>query len=394
MDVHGFRNGTPGEVPWIRVMIALSSAVLLTLLLASCSASRSYEAALLLADIAAMGAPSRLKDQTPPPERRMLQFMASDQVYNADLYHPAEQPLASLLLVPGAAPEGRHDPRLMAFAMSMARARFLVLVPDLAGLRRLEVRPHDARQLADIFDYLVSHGEWTPGGPAGICAFSYAVGPALLASLDRRIRDRVSFVLAVGGYYDLVEVLTYFTTGYFRERDHWRHNLPDPYAKWLFVRSNLERIDNPKERALFQSITEQKLKDPESALDEFESQLGPQGRSLYVFITNSDPAQTPQLVQELPPSIQEDIRGLDLANKDLTQLKAHLILVHGRDDNVIPYTQSIALANALPRSQAALFLLNGLAHVDLRPGLIAGWQWWRATYALLTQRDLSRARRP
>jgi hypothetical protein len=42
-------------------------------------------------------------------------------------------------------------------------------------------------------------------------AFSYAAGPAILAALEAEIRERTGFILAVGGYHDLGQVLTFFT---------------------------------------------------------------------------------------------------------------------------------------------------------------------------------------
>ena len=52
---------------------------------------------------------------------------------------------------------------------------------------------------------------------------------------------------------------------------------------------------------------------------------------------------------------------------DLTSFDANLILLHGRDDTIIPFTESVALTTAVGADQASLFLVNVLAHVDLRP---------------------------
>jgi len=43
-----------------------------------------------------------------------------------------------------------------------------------------------------------------------------------------------------------------------------------------------------------------------------------------------------------------------------------VILLHGRSDNIIPYTESVALARALPPAQVELFLIEGFAHVDVQ----------------------------
>jgi pimeloyl-ACP methyl ester carboxylesterase len=78
----------------------------------------------------------------------------------------------------------------------------------------------------------------------------------------------------------------------------------------------------------------------------------------------------PALIAKLPPAVWTDINALDLSQHDLSGLHARLILVHGFDDSLIPYTQSKALARAVPRGQARLYLIHGLAHVDIH-GLAA-----------------------
>jgi fermentation-respiration switch protein FrsA (DUF1100 family) len=51
----------------------------------------------------------------------------------------------------------------------------------------------------------------------------------------------------------------------------------------------------------------------------------------------------------------------------MAALHARLLLLHGRGDNIIPYTESIELAQSVPAGRARLFLVDGLAHVDLQP---------------------------
>ncbi len=115
------------------------------------------------------------------------------------------------MLVPGVVPEGKDDPRLVALAQTLARARFAVLVPDIASLRAQKVGPEDARAIAAAITWLASCG--TPS--VGVMAISYAVGPAILAALGPQAAPRVRFLVAIGGYYDLTAVVTFFTTGYF-----------------------------------------------------------------------------------------------------------------------------------------------------------------------------------
>lgn len=299
---------------------------------------------------------------------------------------PAGQALAKMVLVPGVAARGKEDPRLMAFAETLARAQILVVVPDLPGLRDLKVGIRNVQAVEDAFAHLIADEDLAPQAPAGLGAFSYAVGPTILAALRQRIRDRVDFLLAVGGYHDLTRVLTYFTTGYYFHEGEWRYLAPNSYGQWVFVISNLERLSDPGDREVFRRMAERRMDRPADAIDHLVLGLSPEGQALLELLDNTDPRRTPDLIARLPNSIGADIRALNLANKNLELLEAHLILVHGRDDNIIPYSESIGLASRLPPDQVDLYIVDGLFHVDLEPGLFDGWRLWRAIRALLKRR--------
>lgn len=304
-----------------------------------------------------------------------------------DLYRPPERARAALLLVPGAAETGKDDPRLVSFARGLAAHGFLVLVPDLPGPKALRVGSEDIGEIAAAADYLFSlpHG----AGPLGIAAVSYGVGPAILAALEPRVRDRVGFLVSLGGYYDATSVLTFFTTGYWRKEAGapWQLGRPNAYGKWVFVLGNASRLDSYPDRERLEAIARQKLANPDADVSRLQESLGPQGRAVMALLDNRDPLRVPALIATLPERIQAEIAALDLADKDLSGLHAQVLLVHGRDDAIVPYSESIALAKALgPR--AHLYLLDRLAHASLTPGDLAdAWRLWRAAVRLLSLRD-------
>ena len=94
----------------------------------------------------------------------------------------------------------------------------------------------------------------------------------------------------------------------------------------------------------------------------------------------------PDLLDKLPARMRSELQGINPAAHDLSRLRANVILLHGRGDNLIPFTESIALADALPAGQAQLFLIDGLAHVDFRPKAYDVPQLLGAMQSLLDQR--------
>ncbi len=342
---------------------------------------RWAEAAYLLSKLA------RPEAQT-APARSLVSYEVDGRAYEADLYLPEAKPKAGALLVPGALAAGKDDKRLIAFAGVMVAADFAVLVPDIPAIRQLRLRASDAADIADAIVYFSRRPELA-GRPLGVVAFSYAAGPALLAVLDPKIGAKADFLMAVGPYYDAEAVLTFFTTGYFRSgAGAWQHLDPNAYGKWLFVASNAAEVAHDQDRALLAEIARRKLKDTQAGVADIAARLGPEGRGIYDFVENTDPARAPALIAALPQPIREEIGALDLKRRDLSNLSPALILVHGLDDPIIPYTESLALAEAVPAGKAGLYLVQNLSHVDLGEiGLRDAVTLWRAVHHLLVERD-------
>ncbi len=327
------------------------------------------------------------------PERNAVAYQVAGRDYNGDLYRPGDTALAALVLVPGAAPEGKDDPRLVAVAMSLARVRFLVLVPEIANLRDLEVRPADAGAVADALRHLAARPD-APPGARGLVAISYAAGPAVLAALEPDLGAQVDFLVAVGGYYDIEALVTFFTTGRYRTAPDrpWQAATPNPYGRWIFLRGNAGRLEVSRDRALLREMARRKLNDLAAPIDDLAARLGPEGRSVHALLQNRDPEAVPGLIARLPPDVRRDMRGLDPKRRDLSTLGADAILIHGRDDAVIPYTESLALAAALGPERTHLTLVDNLAHVDLGPAdALDALRLWRAAYRVLSLRDAGSA---
>ena len=199
-------------VAWRRGALVIAGAGAL-LSLAACALLPRYEALLVLADLAAGPHTSRLERITPAPTRSPVAYQIEERGRVGYLYLPGDGAArAAMVLVPGVVPDGIDDPRLVEFGTTLARVGFAVLTPDMPGYRALELRASDGRVVADAFAWLSAQAELSPRGYAGIGALSYAVTPAVLAALEPNLAERVRFILAIGGCYDLAACIEFFTT--------------------------------------------------------------------------------------------------------------------------------------------------------------------------------------
>lgn len=393
------RRSAPRAAGAVAVIILLAVVILGVLWMRSLIAP-----ALVLTDIVAGAAPSPLKTLTAAPQRVDVRFSGNGEPLDGDLYLPGRgRPRAGVVLVPGVVPLGHRDPRLVAFAQTLARAGFAVLAPSLPAYRLRQVQPGDVVRISAAFRHLVDHPDWAPQGRAGMVAFSYAVGFAVLAALDPAIREQVRFVVGIGGYYDLNEVLTYATTGHYRVDGRWRQRAADPYGQWVFLESARPHLGDARDRWLLGEMARRKLENLDADLGPLARELGPEGRSIYRLLTNPDPAAVPARLADLPVAVRGVLDALTLHDKDLTALRARLILLTGEDDPLIPYTQSLALARAVPAGQAQVLIIHRvLGHVELHLGrafeasfwgqdLPDLWRLYRAVRLLLLEQCRGRA---
>lgn len=382
---------------------------LIPFLLTACVSPESWEAVRVLKDIDAGEAPSALKETTATPSRREVTYRVTQPgtgqpgpLQTADLYHPnrpdPDNLDGALVLVPGFTSSGKNDRRLVALAKSFARSGFLVLVPDLLGSRETRVRLGDARRIADAVVHLSGRRELKAlagegGTPeVGIVAISYAVGLAILATTEPDAKPHTGFLVGLGGYYDTTEVVRFTTTGAYRlpGESRWRNAVPLRAAKWYFLSGNIEALSDAQDRATLTAIAVIRQRSGREALvdsqgRELAAQLGPEGRDLYALMTNEDPAQVEPLLAVLPEALRAQLDALTLRDRDLSHLTGRLILIHGREDPLVPFSESLALSKAVPQTQ--LFLIDGFSHINPRSvGVIGQLQLAEAIQAILARR--------
>jgi hypothetical protein len=343
-----------------------------------CATARHHDAYLVLDHLGTPGEESRLERSTARPSRASISFVIDGRANSGDLYLPGDgAPAAALVLVPGAVPEGKDHERLVELAQTLARVRFAVLTPELKGYRDLEIRPEQVREVADAFRYLAQRDDLSPNGRAGIGAISFAVGPAVLAALEDDIRERVRFVFGVGGYHDLRLAIRFFTTGYFEADGKLRYVEPSEYGRLVFAKSVQRQLSDPADQATLGAMVDARMRDATADIAPLAAGLGPEGQSVYRLLINADPGRALELISALPDETVATIDALTLADKELGTLPARLILVHGKNDPLIPYSESIALARAAAPSRSRVTIVNHvLGHVDLGFSRLLSVQFW------------------
>ncbi len=322
-----------------------------------------------LLDETTVSAPDRgsLAWVTPSPVVERLQIPRDGErdKIPADLYRlPDGKRQAAILLTHGIIEAGKDDPRLIRFARSLARSGFVVLVPELRGMKSFRILFRDVDDIVASFRFLASRKRIVDEKKIGLLGFSYGAGPTFMAAVHPSIQHQVKFLVSFGGYYDPINVIRFITTGYYEYRDEKGFLKPEPYGKWVFFMNNVDYVKDEKDRRLLREVFTQEAKQERGEMPQLLRALTPSGKYLYELLTNEDPRRVSDLVERIDPRVQDYLRKLTVVPL-IPSIHAYLLIGHGSTDPLIPYTESLRLADAVSdKSKVHLAILKLFTHVD------------------------------
>lgn len=293
-----------------------------------------------------------------------VEFQGRERIIEADLYRPAdEEKHSAVLLNHGVVDTGKKDFRLVSLAKTLARAGFVVLVPAFERMKEFKVGPKDIEEIVESFQYLLTLPCTLPQ-KAGMIGFSYGAGPTLLAATRPEIKSKVKFLVSFGGYYDLKNVIKFITTGYYEHQGYIEYQRPQEYGKEVFLLSNLDLLENENDREILKNIFARTVYARENRFDSLVKKLTPGGKGVFDLLTNKDPSQVEELLANLNPKIKRYIAELSPEGA-LRDLEAYLLIAHGNPDQLIPYTESLKLVEAIEdKKKVHLAILDIYTHVD------------------------------
>jgi fermentation-respiration switch protein FrsA (DUF1100 family) len=183
-------------------------------------------------------------------------------------------------------------------------------------------------------------------------------------------------VLALGGYADARELVRYFTTGAYAFGGIGGRASVDPALAWAFLAQNLDLVPDARDRTAVGGALHGRAPPPDA---------GPGARAVLALLQNREPARVDALLNALPAETRGLLDALSPA-RHLGRTRARLLLVHGKDDPAIPFTESLRLAAAAP-DRARLVLVELIGHVE---GQAPAWRrladllrLWSVCYELL-----------
>ena len=276
------------------------------------------------------------------PSRRPVVYASGDKLEEADLYlPPGRGKHGAVLLFLGVNPAGKDDARVVNLAKGLARAGLVVMIPWSDRMTQQRVSFEEVENLVAAFRHMQTLEEVDPAR-AGMGGFCVGASLAAVAAQDERIRDQVKFVNFFGGYYDardLVKSVVTESRFYGDDSQAWA---PDSLSVDVVTTHLVEAVPDPDERTLLSA----RFQDGSAAAAVDDAALSTEARVVSALLSGPTLDEADDLLAKLPERTLAELAAIS-PSKGIDQLSARTLIMHDRQDELVPSEESRRMADAM-----------------------------------------------
>lgn len=259
-------------------------------------------------------------------------------------------PWPAVVFVNGATRRGRHHPTVRRLARGLARAGFLVVVPDPPGLARGEITRRTFSATVAVTRATAAHPD-ARGGKVALVGVSVGASLALLAAAEPGVAEDVTVVAGIAPYGDLRQVILLATTGHHRRDGRFVAHQPDPFVRLVIGRSLAASLPPGPDRRRLVARMRAVPWESDAPLATLRRHppagLGSGGKALVRLLLNRDPRRFAALYAAVPAPIRSAVRRLSPLFR-AERIRARVELASAPVDKYFPVDESRALVRAAP----------------------------------------------
>ncbi len=282
------------------------------------------------------------------------------------IYRPEGRgPWPAIMFVTGAHPLRRKEPVVQRVAEGLARAGYLVVLPDLPGLGVGELTTRTVDAAAAIAQEATSMRD-VRGGRVALIGASTGASIALLLAARSELDGRISLVSSITPYADLRKMICLATTARYENGGSYREYAVTNLLRRAVARSMIVTLAAGEERERLLAEVGDILEDddPFARLPLQAPPLSSEAQAIMRVLENTDATRFEEIFGDLSPALRTVIERLSPLSV-AADVRAPVELAVPPNDPYFPLDEAETLARSMPNVR--LTVTSALDHT--RPGV-------------------------
>ena len=260
------------------------------------------------------------------------------------------------ILFPGASPTAEDHPKMIMLGQVLAQNGFKVYIPRIPPLKKLDITIINVQWFTCFYQWIINTEKVNP---QKILMAGMSYGGGLMLRMLKEINNKVPIpksVLTFGTYSDSNSLFHYFLTGSISANEKQFQIPPHEWGLVVIFQNYLNNLQTNWDSSELQKAIQLKIQDDVNCdilinkLPDFQKEV------FHSIMSGTSTLEVKKLAQTILKNEQESFKHLSPKYwaKDIPKI---VFIVHGAHDSMVPFTESIQLADYLPNTELCISYL-------------------------------------
>ena len=286
------------------------------------------------------------------------------------VFYYKKQPAQTIIIFPGASPYAENHPGMIMLGHGLRNAGYNVFLPRIPSLKELKLEKENVDWFAHCYSELLKHDKINVTNVM-VIGLSYGGATLLRASLDQRMQAHPpKSYLSYGTYYSINTALNFFLTGEISYNQKTYYIPPHEWGMIVLFYNFINTININYDQTAITKILKHRINDEEEEMTTLLNSLDDTIKQFVKKILNG------KINTELKTMVKQIINNnkslLEYLSPDLWAKKVNnkVFIIHGANDSMVPFTESILLHGQLPNSTLFISFLYEHREISSNRGIL------------------------
>ena len=277
----------------------------------------------------------------------------------------------SIIIFPGASPYAENHPGMIMLGSALRDAGYNVYLPRIPSLKNLILEKENIDWFAHCYQELASQ-RIKRKNDIMIVGLSYGGASLLRATLDPRMQSpKPKSILSYGTYYSISTALDFFMTGVIKYNDETYKITPHEWGPIVLFYNFIDTIETTYDKMKIKDILKYRIRDEHEQVKQKIKKLedSKEKKLLENILTGVLTEEMKELVQMMIEKNDELLSYLSPENW-ISSIKDKVFIMHGANDSMVPFTESIYLDKKLDNSTLLISFLYEHREISTDRGIL------------------------